>query len=165
MLCLKFAVLIAGATLSATEVGQAAEWRAAVSAALGRAPDQLELLDRSPLSFAFVSGRYAVFVVRDLQSTEVLEVTINLENEQPVKELELRELEPQPQYSQGSTAASLIERGGPTASGPEEGVCTVAFRPYCCECSRRGAFSRLDRPALASTVPSVDQFGIQAIAD
>jgi hypothetical protein len=43
-----------------------------------------------------------VFVVRDLQSTEVLEVTINLENGQPVKELELRELDRSRSIHQGA---------------------------------------------------------------
>jgi len=61
-----------------------------VASILGRPVEKLHELDRRPLSLAFLDGRYETFVVRDLISGEILEVTVDLESGRRVDPVELR---------------------------------------------------------------------------
>jgi hypothetical protein len=61
-----------------------------VASILQRPVEKLQELDRQPLSFAFLEGRYEIFVVRDLTTGETFEVAINLENGRRVDPAELR---------------------------------------------------------------------------
>jgi hypothetical protein len=61
-----------------------------VGAALGRAPEALQELDRRPLPLAFLGGSYETVVVRDRTTGETLETTLGVENGEPVDAAELR---------------------------------------------------------------------------
>jgi hypothetical protein len=64
-----------------------------VGSALGRPAEELQELDRRPLAFAFLEGRYATFVVRDRRTGEILEVTMDLDSGRRVDLSELRQLD------------------------------------------------------------------------
>jgi hypothetical protein len=63
------------------------------AATLGRSADQLQLLDRRPLPFAFVTGHYEALTLRDRASGELLEVALDLDSGERVDPVNLRRLD------------------------------------------------------------------------
>ncbi len=61
-----------------------------VAAVLGRPVRTLRLLDRRPLVFAFLKGKYEIFVVRDLITNETLEIALDLNTWRRIVPAELR---------------------------------------------------------------------------
>jgi hypothetical protein len=63
---------------------------AQVAAALGRPREGLQELDRRPLLLAFLGGTYETVVVRDRNTGETLEATLDVDSGEPVDAAELR---------------------------------------------------------------------------
>lgn len=57
---------------------------------LGRPADALQEIDRRPLPLAFLEGRYETYVVRDVETGERLEITLDLDSGRSVDPAELR---------------------------------------------------------------------------
>ena len=61
-----------------------------VASVLGRPVERLRLLDQRPLMFAFLRGRYMIYVVRDITTDETLEIALDLNSGRRVDPVELR---------------------------------------------------------------------------